>query len=703
MAKEMRVFDGSNWRLVNQPSVFDGANWRNVNVAWVYEPAASTMTGWTVVFGTLTPTVSITSISYGANSITINWDSEYQEYINILYTPQGGAQQQTGLVYTNLKTYTITGLSTGVVYSIVLRVYSETNTMASDTTIAIIPVIPTVSNFTLTSKTFNQASFSWNSTNQTTYRIILYFPSGDGDGQIDSGTISSTSARTYTFTGLDPSTTYTPQIIIASSTGNTAAQTGSDFTTDPPPPPVNTVLPEISGPRAIGEMRQVSNGTWSGTGTLYYRYQWVRSLNNSTWTDISGATSSVYTLSASDNGYYVTCRVGARLSLASTFSDWTDVLAPSTLGTVGYKPTISNVTATSITTRNATISWNSTNQTTYRVQLDFGAVDTGTVTSGATSVVMSVVGGITYEATVTLGNQFGSTEGLVGFTTPTPNLPGTPSLTATLNGTTGIDLSWTTPSDGGGTISQYQIQRSTTSSTSGFSTIQNTSGNSISFSGFTSGVTYWHRVAAINEAGTGPFSTAQSVFIPTVPAAPSLSSGLVGINSINLSWSLGSNGGSAITTQQIERSVDFTDYVPLTNVAVGTTTYLDSGLSAGTFYVYRMRVFNAVGASSYSNPTSQSTPTIPGAPASVSGTRLSRTSFRIDWGAASSTGGSPITGYQVERQKTGGTSWTAVGTFSSSTFTTTVTGITEGIHEARVRSVNAVGVSAWTTSATFNV
>jgi predicted phage tail protein len=116
-----------------------------------------------------------------------------------------------------------------------------------------------------------------------------------------------------------------------------------------------------------------------------------------------------------------------------------------------------------------------------------------------------------------------------------------------------------------------------------------------------------------------------------------------------------------------------------------------------------MRVFNAVGASSYSNTTSQTTPTVPGAPSSVSGTKLTNTSFRINWGAASSTGGSPITGYQVERQKIGGTSWTAVGTFSASTFQATVSGITGGTHQARVRAVNAVGVSAWTTSATFNV
>jgi len=704
MAKEMSVFDGSTWRLVNQPFVFDGTNWRNVDVAWVYEPAANTMTGWTVCFGTLTPTVSITNSTTTENSITLNWQSEHQEYINILYTRSGESQQQTGLIYTQAQSYTITGLTPGT-YSIILRVYSETDTLASASTNVVIPIIPTVSNFTLTSKTHNQASFSWNSTNQATYRIILYYELGDGTGQLDSGTISSTSARTYTFTGLSPSTTYTPQIIIASSTGNTASQTTSDFTTDPPPPPTNTGLPEISGSRAIGESRSVTNGTWSGTGTLSFRYQWVRSSNNSTWSDISGANSSSYTLQASDNGLYVTCRVGARLSVGGAFSNWVDVLAPSTLGTVGFKPTISNVTASNITTTGATISWNSTNQQTYRIQLDFGNYDSGTITSSLTSVSVPVVGSTNYDATVTLGNVFGSAQGLVGFTTPTPSLPGAPIASASLNGTTAIDFSWTTPSNGGGTIATYVIERSTTSSTSGFSYLINASPgtNSRTFTGLTPGVTYRHRIRAFNEAGGGPYSNAPQVFIPTVPAAPSLSGGLVGTNSITLNWTLGSDGGSPITTQQIERRIGAGSFTFWTNVTVGTTTRTDSSLSAGTTYAYRMRVVNAVGFSSYSNTVSFTTPTIPGAPTSVSGTRLSNTSFRINWGAASSTGGSPITGYQVERQKIGGISWTAVGTFSSSTFTTTVTGITAGTHQARVRSVNAIGVSAYTTSATFNV
>ncbi len=714
MAKLLRVYDDESWKLVNSISVFDNSTWKNVNVGWVYEPAALTMTGWTVFFGTLTPSVSITSFTTTETSITLNWDSEYQEYISILYwrTDNPSQTYTTGNIYTQLETYTIsnspsTPISPGE-YFVFLSVYSETDTGAFDSETIVIPIIPTVSNFTLTSKTYNQASFSWNSTNQSTFRIILYYDLGDGTGQLNSGEISSTSARTYTFTGLDPSTIYTPQIIVKSSTGNTASQNGSDFTTDPPPPPTNIDLPQISGSRAIGESRTVTDGTWSGVGTLYYRYQWVRSLDNSTWSDISGAFNSSYTLQASDNGYYVTCRVGARLLVGSSnpkYSDWVDVLAPSILGTVGYKPTITNVTASSITTTSATISWNSTNQTTYRVQLDFGGYDTGTITSSSTSVSVPVVGSVNYNATVTLGNDFGLAFGYVSFTTPTPNLPGAPIASASLNGTTAIDFSWTTPSNGGGTISTYVIERSTTSSTSGFSYQGNysASSNSTTFTGLSSGVTYWHRIRAFNEVGGGPYSNAPGVFIPTAPSAPSASASLVGTNSINFSWSLGSDGGNPITAQQIERSINGGAFSFIQNVAVGTTSITFSGLAAGTTYAHRIRVFNDVGASGYSNAPSVTTPTTPGAPTSVTGTRLSSTSFRIDWGAASSTGGSPITGYEVERQKIGGVSWTSVGTYSASTFSATVSSITAGTHQARVRSINAVGVSAWTTSATFTV
>lgn len=87
------------------------------------------------------------------------------------------------------------------------------------------------------------------------------------------------------------------------------------------PEPVNTVAPVLSGTEEVGETLSCTTGTWgldspfsSGSnGTITYSYQWTRS-NDSGGTgeaDISGATSSTYTLVEADVGKFIRCRVRA--------------------------------------------------------------------------------------------------------------------------------------------------------------------------------------------------------------------------------------------------------------------------------------------------------------------------------------------------------------------------------------------------------
>lgn len=70
--------------------------------------------------------------------------------------------------------------------------------------------------------------------------------------------------------------------------------------------PVNTVAPLISGTFQVGFTLSVSTGTWTGSPTPTYTYQWRRGGGN-----ISGATSSSYTLQTVDTGETVSCVVTA--------------------------------------------------------------------------------------------------------------------------------------------------------------------------------------------------------------------------------------------------------------------------------------------------------------------------------------------------------------------------------------------------------
>lgn len=70
--------------------------------------------------------------------------------------------------------------------------------------------------------------------------------------------------------------------------------------------PVNTVAPEITGTAEVGQTLSCSTGTWDGTGTITYAYQWRRGA-----VPISGATGASYVQQTADVGPGVTCLVTA--------------------------------------------------------------------------------------------------------------------------------------------------------------------------------------------------------------------------------------------------------------------------------------------------------------------------------------------------------------------------------------------------------
>ena len=72
------------------------------------------------------------------------------------------------------------------------------------------------------------------------------------------------------------------------------------------PGPKNTVRPEVTGTAEEGETLTCSEGTWVGTGTITFAYQWFRG-----GTAISGETSATYVVTLADRGFLLTCKVTA--------------------------------------------------------------------------------------------------------------------------------------------------------------------------------------------------------------------------------------------------------------------------------------------------------------------------------------------------------------------------------------------------------
>lgn len=82
--------------------------------------------------------------------------------------------------------------------------------------------------------------------------------------------------------------------------------------------PVNTVAPVVSGTAVVGQSLTTTDGTWTGTPSPTFSYQWYRGA-----TPISGATSTTYTLVQADAGNTsnIKCVVTATNSAGSASAD----------------------------------------------------------------------------------------------------------------------------------------------------------------------------------------------------------------------------------------------------------------------------------------------------------------------------------------------------------------------------------------------
>ncbi|HTA04878.1 MAG TPA: hypothetical protein VK774_00820, partial [Solirubrobacteraceae bacterium] len=87
--------------------------------------------------------------------------------------------------------------------------------------------------------------------------------------------------------------------------------------------PVNRVAPMITGGLKAGETMSCTSGTWTGTPTLNYVYEWRRSTAT-----ISGANHDTYEVHGEDEGHALLCQVTAINSAGSVSAVSNTVVVP---------------------------------------------------------------------------------------------------------------------------------------------------------------------------------------------------------------------------------------------------------------------------------------------------------------------------------------------------------------------------------------
>ena len=326
---------------------------------------------------------------------------------------------------------------------------------------------------------------------------------------------------------LVPGLNYTVSVTSATFIGATNSQTvptsypsnlTSTFVFTAAQAPINTAVPTISGTASVGQTLTASPGTWTGTAPITYTFQWQDCVG-AACVDITGATSSTYTVAATDAGSTIQVVVTAAnvLGSANASSAKTTVVtgppvnitAPTISGTaqVGSVLTAANGTWAGSTPINYTYQWQ---------RCSPGCANIGGATS-ATYTLVAADAGTTIKVVVTATNAYGNANQTSAATatitappvnTAVPTVSGTVQTTKTLTATTGT---WT----GTAPINYtYQWQRCSP----GCANIAGATGATYVLVAADAGNTVRVVVTATNSVGSANQASAQTIAVTAAPA-----------------------------------------------------------------------------------------------------------------------------------------------------------------------------------------
>jgi len=179
---------------------------------------------------------------------------------------------------------------------------------------------------------------------------------------------------------------------------------------------------------------------------------------------------------------------------------------------------------------------------------------------------------------------------------PTPVAPSAPTGITITPSTGSLSVRFTAGAAGTSPITTYKY--SLDGGTSWATRQTGTTASSIAITGLVNGTTYSVSIRAVSLVGDGTASTAINTSLANAPATPTI--GIATANAgrtATVRWTLGSNGGSAITSHVVTAYLNGSGTAAKTVTVNGATSVTASvtGLTTGGSYTFKVQARNAYG------------------------------------------------------------------------------------------------------------
>jgi titin len=615
-----------------------------------------------------------------------------------------------------LTRFTVTGLTNGTSYTFRIAAVNQAGTGSSTSSTATVPAgAPSAPTALVVLPGNTTATLSWTAPSTdggspvTGYRIERSVNAGSTWTVIVADTAST--STTYSATGLTNGTLYNFRVSALNAvTIGASSLAGSVVPAGVPVAPTSVVAAPTNGAVVLVWTRPLNNG---GNEVIGYMVE-TSSDGGTNWTTAIANTNSTVastTVTGLTNGTTYSFRVSALNAVGSGAASTAVTSTPASV------PTVPQALATTASNGQVVLVWNAPASnggsavTGYRIERSTDGITWNTISSGVagnTHTVTGLTNGVTLMFRIAATNSIGDSA-MTAAVTAVP--AATATAPQTFVGTAGdraATLTWSAPgSNGGLPVVSYTIERSLDGGSSWTSEASGVIGYGYSVSGLTNLTAYMFRVAAVTAVGRGawatmaspitPFRPAVSPTTPTEPDAPASVTTTVESGQTTIAWvTPASDGGDSITGYIVERSTNGgTSWTTVTTTMA--TSFIATGLSNGTTYIFRVIASNSVGNGLPSAMSVVTPATLATAPTNISiSTGNGLLSF--SWLAPANTGGMPVVSYVVETSATGTGGWTTATTGSPST-SLVIDGLTNGVALfMRVAAVTAIGQGAWATT-----